>query len=320
MPHAQSGAAAPSPAGLPPRPAPLAQQPLEQLPLEQLPLEQLPLQRSVLANGLVFHHAEAGQGRPLVFLHGVLGDWRTWAPQWAAFTPHGRCISYSRRYSVPNGNTLPSPHHSALAEADDLEALLAHWQAGPAILVGASYGGFTALALAARRPDLVQALVLVEPPLMRLADTTPEGRAVRADFDRRIRLPARQHFAQGDDARAVWLLTEGILGGADMSALALAGMARRLENAESLRRVTLSTDEFPALDMAALAALPVPQLLLSGARTPPIHDLVFRALGRALPRAECHKVAQAGHGVARDNPAAFNALVLDFLRRHGLLA
>jgi hypothetical protein len=25
---------------------------------------------------------------PLGFVHGVMGDWLSWAPQWAAFTPH----------------------------------------------------------------------------------------------------------------------------------------------------------------------------------------------------------------------------------------
>ncbi len=281
-------------------------------------LEQLPLTRTTLENSLVFHHAEAGDGAPLVFVHGVLGDWRTWAPQWHAFTPHFRCISYSRRYSVPNGNRQPSPHHSALDEAADLQALLGAWGAAPAVLVGASYGGYTALALAADRPELVRALVLVEPPLMRLADTLPLGRQTRKDFDRSIRLPARDAFEQGDDARGVWLLTEGILGRDDLSQLPPAAMARRLENAESLRRLTLSSDEFPALDMVRLAALRAPVLLLSGERTPPIHDAVFRALSQALPQAECHKVPEAGHGVARDAPARFNALALDFLARQGL--
>jgi len=278
-------------------------------------LEQQPLIRTVLDNGLVFHHAEQGDGPPLVFLHGVLGDWRTWAPQWAAFTVQHRCISYSRRFSVPNGNRQPSPAHSALDEAEDLETLLSRWQAAPAVLVGASYGAYTALALAQRRPDLVRAMVLVEPPVMRLADADEEGRRVRADFDRRIRLPARAAFERGDDGRAVWLLTEGILGGPDLSAQPGTAMARRLENAESLRRVTLSTDEFPALDMRALSALTVPMLLLSGERTPPIHAVVFRALRQALPRAEWRQVPGAGHGVARDQPDLFNALALDFLAR-----
>ena len=76
-------------------------------------IEQETLQRVELDNGLEFHFVEAGQGPPLVFVHGVLGDWRTWAPQWPVFTPAFRCISYSRRYSVPNRNRQPSPDHSA---------------------------------------------------------------------------------------------------------------------------------------------------------------------------------------------------------------
>ena len=293
--------------------------PLAETACSQPSLEALTLKRTVLNNGLVFHHAEAGVGMPVVFLHGVLGDWRTWAPQWADFVPHFRCISYSRRYSVPNCNRMDSPDHSALAEAEDLEALLAHWQAAPAVLVGASYGAYTALALAAHRPELVRALVLVEPPVMRLADGSTEGRAIRGDFDKRIRLPARQAFEAGDDARAVWLLTEGILGGTDLSQQSTTAMGQRLENAESLRRVTLSSDEFPALDMERLSNLEVPVLLLSGEHTPPIHDVVFRALTQALPRAESRKVPSAGHGVARDQPATFNSLSLEFLARHGLL-
>lgn len=285
----------------------------------QAGLEASTLQRSVLDSGLVFHHAEGGAGAPLVFLHGVLGDWRTWAPQWPAFVPHFRCISYSRRYSVPNRNRQASAHHSALDEADDLEALLAHWRAAPAVMVGASYGAYTALALAARRPEQVRALVLVEPPVMGLAEGSAEGRSIRSDFDRRIRLPARQAFEAGDDARAVWLLTEGILGGTELGQQSNAAMERRLENAESLRRVTLSSNEFPALDMDRLAQLDAPVLLLSGERTPPIHDVVFRALTQALPRAESRKVPGAGHGVARDQPEVFNALALEFLARHGLL-
>lgn len=273
---------------------------------------------TVLPGGLRFHHVEAGTGTPLVFLHGVLGDWRTWAPQWPDFVPRFRCISYSRRYSVPNGNRQPSPHHSALVEADDLEALLQAWQAAPAVLVGASYGAYAALALACRGPDLVRALVLVEPPLMALADTTAEGRAVREAFDREIRLPARDAFLRGDDERAVWLLTEGIVGRRTLAQMSPGAMARRLENAESLRQVTLSRDEFPALPLERLRAQALPTLLLSGQETPPIHDVVFRALAAALPHAESRKLPGAGHGVAREAPAAFNALALDFLARHGL--
>lgn len=269
---------------------------------------------------LRFHHVEAGQGQPLVFLHGVLGDWRTWAPQWPAFTPHFRCISYSRRYSVPNGNRQPSPDHSALVEAQDLSALLRQWQAEPAVLVGSSYGAYTALALAVAEPARVKALVLAEPPMLRWADFTAEGRAVREAFDREVRLPAREAFERGDDAAGVALLTGGIVGAEAAATITAEAMARRLENALSIRRLTLSSDEFPMIAPEAVAALRMPVLLLAGERTPPIHDVVFRRLCQAMPQAEVVRIAGAGHGAARDNPADFNRVVLDFLSRRGLLA
>lgn len=289
-------------------------------PMSPSAFESLPLQRTERPDGMVFHHVEQGQGTPIVFVHGVLGDWRTWAPQWPAFVPRGRAISYSRRYSVPNGNRQASPDHSALVEAEDLAALLLRWQAAPAVLVGSSYGAYTALALAARRPDLVRALVLLEPPMLYLADTTPEGRMLRSAFDRDIRGPARAAFERDDDAQAVTLLTEGIVGPQAMAAMPPAALQRRLENALSIRMLTLSSDEFPALDLAALARLEQPLMLMRGVDTAPIHRVVFDALARALPRAETAIVPAAGHGAARDNPAVFNALALDFLARHASLS
>lgn len=98
------------------------------------PLEQLPLHRTVISGGIEIHYAQAGDGPPLIFIHGGMGDWTPWAPQWAAFTVRFRCFTYSRRYSSPNRNEVDGETHSVLAEAQDLIALLEKWQAEPASL------------------------------------------------------------------------------------------------------------------------------------------------------------------------------------------
>ena len=90
-------------------------------------------------------------------------------------------------------------------------------------------------------------------------------------------------------------------------------LARRLQNLGAMKALALSTDEFPWLAPEQLAALPMPVLLLSGARTPAVHAEIFRNVCAAMPQAQALVMPDAGHGVARDAAAAFNTTVLDFL-------
>ena len=71
--------------------------------------------------------------------------------------------------------------------------------------------------------------------------------------------------------------------------------------------------EFPWLSPEALAALPMPVMLLAGAQTQPVHRAIFENLCAAMPQAQQHWVENAGHGVTREQPERFNALVQSFL-------
>lgn len=278
-----------------------------------MPLDELTPRRSMLRDGAEIHHAEAGTGQPLVFVHGGMGDWTSWAPQWAAFTPHFRCISYSRRFSWPNENPLSSREHSVVREARDLAELLALWRATPAILVATSYGAYTALQLALNEPSAVRALALTEPPVMPLADRVPGGRAARERFEQEVLAPSGRLFQEGRPDDAVRILTSGINGVGQGEASTQQGLLRRLRNAKAMQALAMSADPYPALDEPALSALRLPTLLLRGARTGAVHAAIYDALSRTLPVPVLDCIADAGHGVHRDNPAAFNERVLRFL-------
>ena len=58
----------------------------------------------VMVNGVELHYVEAGEGEPVILLHGGQGDYRAWQPQVVVLKPHYRVISYSRRYHYPNDN------------------------------------------------------------------------------------------------------------------------------------------------------------------------------------------------------------------------
>jgi pimeloyl-ACP methyl ester carboxylesterase len=101
----------------------------------------------------------AGEGEPLVLVHGLGGA----ASNWLALAP---LLRPGRRLLVPelpgHGGSPPLPGKPALdAYAGSLAVLLEHEAAAPAHVVGHSFGGAVALRLAIRRPELVRALVLV---------------------------------------------------------------------------------------------------------------------------------------------------------------
>lgn len=280
-----------------------------------LPSEPAALERSLLTGGVEIHWTRCGRGEPLVFVHGVMGDWLSWAPQWASFTAHFACWTYSRRYNHPNRNEHASPDHSALVEAEDLLQLLDVWGIERARIVASSYGAFAALALAVAHPERVHSLVAVEPAMLCYAEFSEGGREALAAFRRDVVTPANAAFRRDDDSLGAVLMTGGIHKGTASSDADVA-MRRRLQSARAMRMLALSSNEFPLLPPEALAALTMPILLISGRQTPAIHAEVFRNVSAAMPQARVALVEDAGHGVNRDQPDAFNRWALDFLRTH----
>ncbi|WP_051709499.1 alpha/beta fold hydrolase [Streptomyces sp. NRRL S-350] len=122
--------------------------------------------------GRALRWVEAGQDgeAPVVLIAGCGTSSLTWAPVLAELARHGRVVAYDRA-----GLGASEPQRAAGGEAghlggpgldrqvDDLAALVRHLDAGPAVLVGHSWGGQLAQLLAWRRPELVAGLVLVDP-------------------------------------------------------------------------------------------------------------------------------------------------------------
>jgi len=270
-----------------------------------------------LTTGIELNYVRAGSGVPMIMIHGAMGDWRAWAPQWIAFSDQFDCISYSRRYSHPNTNELSTDTHSALVDAEDLEGLMDTLGLPSAILVGSSYGGFTALAMAARAPQRVKALVSVEAPMMRFNDIHPERKTVVDSFQTTSAEPANELFRQGDNEQAMRVLTGGIVGEAP-SALPDHIMKRRMVNVRAARSLALSKDEFPMLERETLARLEMPIMLLSGKDTAPVHAVTFKSVSEAMPQAKTLIVEGAGHPVTQQQPEIFNREVLRFLAQSGL--
>ena len=110
-------------------------------------------------NGTELYFEPSGQGdATLVFSHGLLFSTRMWEKQVEAFKDRFHCITYDHRGQGRSGR---NGGRSMDLLTDDVIALIESLQTGPVHFVGLPTGGFVGQRLAARRPDLVRSVALL---------------------------------------------------------------------------------------------------------------------------------------------------------------
>jgi pimeloyl-ACP methyl ester carboxylesterase len=271
-------------------------------------------------NGTVLHYRQTGDhGTAVVFVHGSLGDLDDWRAQEDVFSREHRVLVYSRRYHPPNAPQADQRVYTPALHAEDLAVLLQALGLGPASIVGSGYGAATSLALALEHPDLVRALVLVEPPIIQLLGRTPAGDTLRRALVDQVLDPARAALGRGDSLTAVRLFVDGINGSpGTFNSLSPAARARVLAHTFELRRELFADrrEYQPVPDCARLGRLPTPVLLLQGERSPRMYRLINDELARCLQSDTTITIPAAGHLIQSTNPAYFNAIVLHYLQSH----
>ncbi len=121
------------------------------------------LHRDVTASGVRLRVAEDGEGDPVVLLHGLFMDHRTWDGVIAALRDDFRLVAPDLPGSGDSEKPPPSRFPYGIdAFAETVADLYAGLALGRAALVGHALGGAVALTVAARHPELVSRLVLID--------------------------------------------------------------------------------------------------------------------------------------------------------------
>ncbi|HVH80660.1 MAG TPA: alpha/beta hydrolase [Stellaceae bacterium] len=240
----------------------------------------------VEADGFRIRYVAAGDGPPLIHLHGA-GGLRL-SPAHNLLTKQYRVIAFE----MPGFGA--SPENTRTKDQAELGRTMA--QAAHALgldrfnLWGTSFGGKTALYLATHAPELVSALVLESPAAIRAAGTrppsgTPEemARMLFAHPERIPPLPPLDPEVQAKTARLV-----GRLRGPD-----------RDTDLEAMMR-----------------ELATPTLVLFGTLDRVTPSELGRHYKALLPNCNLVLVYDAAHAIATDRPEAFAEVVSDFLERH----
>jgi pimeloyl-ACP methyl ester carboxylesterase len=108
--------------------------------------------------GARLYYEEAGEGPPLVMIHGGLLDRRMWDGQFETFARSHRAIRYDVR-----AHGLSRADSVEFADHDDLLRLMDSLRVSQAVIMGLSMGGQIAIDFALTNPERVRGLVLVGP-------------------------------------------------------------------------------------------------------------------------------------------------------------
>ena len=246
----------------------------------------------------------AGDGVPMLLLHGFPMDRSLWAPQLAAPIAGIRMIAPDLPgFGESHSTDVPSMDAWADWTADLLDAL----RLDRVILGGLSMGGYLCLSMWRRHPERVRALVL--------ADT-------RAGADSEVARGKRREMQQ-------LVLTEGTGAVAEKMIPGLVGKTTRASRPEvvgtldaMMRRASV-TGVHDALDALRtrpdstplLAGINVPTLIVCGDEdvlTPPGES---RAMHAAIPHSTLGIIPQAGHASNIESGVAFNHLLSDFAKK-----
>ncbi|MSR06811.1 MAG: alpha/beta fold hydrolase [Gemmatimonadetes bacterium] len=148
-----------------------------------------PTSEVVAVNGVSLFTRTIGSGPQVIVLHGGPGAHHDYLlPQFDALAT-GRCLRY---YDQRGGGQSPVDRDTPVGWREhvaDLDALVTHWAAAPATLLGYSWGAMLAMLYAIEHPARVARLALVSP-----AAPSVTG---RAEFERRFTERMRDERVQG---------------------------------------------------------------------------------------------------------------------------
>lgn len=240
--------------------------------------------------------AMSGEGAPIILLHGWSLDHRMWTPQLAGLAQDFFCVAPDRR---GHGRATAPP--DIAQEAEDVIAIADFLGFDRFAVIGLSRGAVVALDVARKFGSRLTGLVVSGAPLPALVE-----RQEVIDLDRFHALAAVGDLAtlRAEWARHPLMQTHS----SEASAL----MTKILADYDG--RDLLVPSNAPGLPREALAGLAMPVLAMTGEHDTPWRKACAAALAATAPHARLALLPDAGHLANADNPAAFNALIRDFLR------
>ena len=273
------------------------------------------LDKTITLNGLRFHYLDWGTPSPdaqaMVCLHGFTSHAHSWDGLAQATREQYHVLALDQR---GHGQTEWATDYHPARRVEDVEAFVAALGLERFVLVGLSMGGRAAFQYAARHPETVERLVIV--------DIAPEGSAagigrisdgLRArdvfdDPEEAFQAARKANPRPPDDALRA-RIQHGLMQQPDGKWTFRYDVA--LRNGSGAR--VTPTPEEVAADWESLKNITSPTLLVRGVHSDILSPELAQRMVATIPNCKLVEVMDSGHPVPLDNPRGFLDAVRGFL-------
>ena len=263
-------------------------------------------------DGVTLHYRQTGLGRPLIFLHGVLGDYRMWRHVTPGLT-YGNTVYELDLMGFGFSEKPQDKTYNLKTYVAQLHSYIENFHLDNLVLAGHDFGAVIAAGYAVEYPENVHKLILMSAPLS-LNENLPVTM-------RLLGLPLLGKFFTGD-----WMLTrilkEGVF---DEEIMSPAMIKQYLEPFRedpgargSLHKFFREFDLYSELEtniLPRLDNLTMPTLLLWGGQDPYTPMDIGRELDNVIASADLQVVTQSGHYILEDRPEDVRAQIKEWIDR-----
>jgi pimeloyl-ACP methyl ester carboxylesterase len=257
---------------------------------------------------------EAGEGTPVVLLHGLGATKASFLPTIAALADRHRVIALDLPGFGDSAKPFPAPYDAPFFSSW-VESLLDELRIERAHVLGHSMGGRVAIEFGLRNPDRTQGLVLMTPSMAWLSERKwaaylrlvrpelalfqPAPRPIVEEIVRRVVPGAEEHWTRAgiEEFLRAYLTPRG-----------------RVAFYAAARQIYLEDPDGPNGFWTRLGALECDSQFIWGKRDTLVPLAFQRHVQDALPHAQ-HEIIDCGHVPQLERPAQTHAAIARFLHR-----
>lgn len=248
-------------------------------------------------------YSRAGQGEPLLILHGLFGSSRNWQSLARRYAEHFDVISVDLRN---HGQSFHSSDMNYSVMAEDVKQLITSLDLPPVRVIGHSMGGKATLRLAIDHGSLLDRIVV--------ADIAPVnyGHNHNETLDAMLSVDLSQIAGRADADEQM----KSAIAEAPLRAFLLQNLVRQDDHWQwrvNLRAIDTHMGELTGFDLPASLQISVPSLFIYGSKSDYVGESERQVIQNQFSQASLQSVNGAGHWLHAEKPDIFFDLTLDYL-------